>query len=67
MVRVSSSGVGRVESGSGGRVNAGRAALRADTGGMREGKGMYAVPRPVRDPGGSRPLVSLRRGNRTGL
>ena len=51
MVRVSSSGVGRVESGSGGRVNARRAALRADTGGMREGKGMCAAPRPVRDPG----------------
>ena len=40
MVRVSSSGVGRVESGSGGRGNARRAVLRADTGGMREGKGM---------------------------
>ena len=33
MVRVSSSGVGRVESGSGGRGNARRAALWADTGG----------------------------------
>ena len=33
MVRVSSSGSGRVESGSGGRGNARRAAQRADTGG----------------------------------